>query len=218
MSDNPAFENTETATTNVHRTRWSSLYASGVVASDNKAMREAFKDSGALGRVDNEAQVVLSTYLDANSDGNIDGYATTATAASHDFGPSGTGTPASIGALREALPLPVPSTTWTTGQYVLLGDETHAYWTRTTVPATTGTASTDVFSSTAHGLSVGQPVIFTALTGGAGASTNTVYVVKTVPNANSFTLETPAGTALNITTDVTAATTITGSWTAGNAP
>jgi len=79
-----------------------------------------------------------------------------------------------------------------------------------TLPAVTSVASTDIFTSTGHGLSVNQPVIFTALTGGAGLVTNTVYLVATVPDANTFTIKTIAGAAVDHTTNITSATTVTG--------
>jgi len=217
-SDNPAYDDAETAANNTHRSRWLTSYNSGAAGASSTGIREVWQAAGGRSLTDNDALPAVLVYLDADADADIDPYATTATAATHLFGPAGTGVPATLAALREVLPLPVPSTDWTTGQYVTLGDGSHAYWLADTLPAVTGTATTDVLASTAHGLTVGKPVIFTALTGGTGAATNTVYVVKTVPDANSFTLETPGGTALNFTTDITAATTITGSWTAGNAP
>lgn len=217
-SDNPAFDNAETAANNVHRSRWLPAYNSGAAGASSTGIRSVYKAAGALSLSDNDALPKVLKYLDADSDADVDPYATTATAATGLFGPTGTGVPATIAALREVLPLPVPSTDWTTGQFVTLGNASKAYWLADTLPATTGEADTELFSSTAHGLTVGKPVIFTALTGGTGAATDTVYVVKTVPDANSFTLETPGGTALAISTDVTAATTITGSWTVGTAP
>jgi hypothetical protein len=81
-----------------------------------------------------------------------------------------------------------------------------------TLPAVTSVASTDVFSSTAHGLAVDDTVIFTALTGGAGLTLNQVYLVATVPDANSFTIKTQAGAAVDHTTNITVATTITGTY------
>lgn len=218
LNDNPAYENTETAATNIHRIRWTDAYNSGAAGASSTGIREVHAAAGGRSLTDNDALPAVLKYLDADSDADIDPYATTATASSGLFGPSGTGIPETIAALREVLPVPVPSTTWTTGQFVTLGNDGKAYWTATTLPATTGTASTDVLASTAHGLTVGKPVIFTALTGGAGATVDTVYVVKTVPDANSFTLETPGAVALDFTTDITAATTITGTWTTGTAP
>lgn len=218
LTDNPAYDNAETAANNQHRARWLAAYNSGAVGASNTGMRHAWRQAGGGSLSDNDALPAVLKYLDADSDADIDPYATTATAASHAFGPAGSGIPATLAALREVLPLPVPSTDWTTGQYVTLGDGSHAYWLADTLPATTGESDTDVFSSTAHGLAVGEPVIFTAITGGTGLATDTVYVVRTVPDANSFTLETPGGTAVTFTADLTAATTITGTWTAGEAP
>lgn len=218
LIDNPAYNNAETAASNIHRSRWLPAYNSGAAGASSTGLADVHARAGGRSLADSDALPAVLKFLDADSDADIDPYATTATASTGLFGPAGTGIPATIAALRETLPLPVPSTTWTTGQFVTLGNGTKAYWTRVSVPATTGTASTDVLASTAHGLTVGKPVIFTALTGGTGAATDTVYVVATVPDANSFTLETPAGVALNFTTNITAATTITGSWTTGTAP
>lgn len=81
-----------------------------------------------------------------------------------------------------------------------------------TLPAVTSVASTDVFTSTAHGLAVNDQVIFSALTGGTGLATNTVYLVATVPDANTFTLKTQAGVAVDHTTNVTVATTTGGNY------
>jgi hypothetical protein len=81
-----------------------------------------------------------------------------------------------------------------------------------TLPAVTSVASTDVFTSTAHGLAVNDVVIFTALTGGAGLTLNQVYLVATVPDANTFTIKTQAGTAVDHTTNITSATTVTGAY------
>jgi hypothetical protein len=217
-TDNPAYNNAETAANNIHRARWLNAYNSGAAGASSTGIREVWQAAGGRSLTDNDALPAVLVYLDADADADIDPYATTATAATHLFGPAGSGVPATLAALREVLPLPVPSTDWTTGQYVTLGDGSHAHWLADTLPAVTAEADTEVFTSTAHGLTVGKPVIFTALTGGTGAATNTVYVVRTVPDANSFTLETPTGTALAISTDVSAATTITGTWNAGDAP
>ena len=76
----------------------------------------------------------------------------------------------------------------------------------TALPAATAAAATDLVTSTSHGLTVGDLVIFTALTGGAGLATNTWYYV-TFANANTFKLSaTKGGTAIDITTNATAAT------------
>lgn len=76
----------------------------------------------------------------------------------------------------------------------------------TALPTATAAASTGLVTSTAHGLAVGDLVIFTALTGGAGLATNTWYYVVFV-GTNAFKVSaTKGGTAINITTDATAAT------------
>lgn len=79
----------------------------------------------------------------------------------------------------------------------------------TALPAVTSTASTDVFASTGHGLSAGDAIMFTALTGGAGLSVNTPYFVITVPDANSFKVSAvKGGASVDHTTNITAATTV----------
>jgi len=216
-SDNPAFDDAEDAANNQHVAIWEDMYNSGAVGGSNVSMRLAWANAGGRDRSENDAAVAVFDYLDTDDNLALDAAATGATAGAPGSFTGGT-TPLGITALRLYDALPNPSTTWTTGQYVALGDGSHAYWTRVAVPATTGTATTDVFDSTAHGLAVGDPVIFTALTGGTGLATDTMYRVLTAPNANSFTLETQAGVAVDFSTDLTAATTVTGTWTAGEAP
>lgn len=78
----------------------------------------------------------------------------------------------------------------------------------TALPATTGVAATDLFTSTAHGMAAGDGVYFTALTGGAGLELNRLYyVISDTLAANTFKLSTVrGGTAVNFTTDVSAST------------
>lgn len=66
----------------------------------------------------------------------------------------------------------------------------------------TGTSSAGVITSTAHGLSVGDIVVFTVAAGGTLPTLQAPYYVNTVPSANTFTLS----KAVNGATD----TTITG--------
>ena len=74
------------------------------------------------------------------------------------------------------------------------------------LPTVTATALTDLVNSTAHGLAVGDSLIFTALTGGAGLAISTPYYVVW-KDANTFKVSTiKGGTAINITTDASAAT------------
>jgi hypothetical protein len=74
--------------------------------------------------------------------------------------------------------------------------------------AVTGVAATDIFTSAAHGYAAGDRVIFTALTGGAGLSTNRdYYVIAANLAANTFQVSaTPGGASVDFTTDVTAGT------------
>jgi hypothetical protein len=77
-----------------------------------------------------------------------------------------------------------------------------------TLPTVTGTAATDLINSTAHGLTAGQRVKLTGLTGGAGLVSGTTYYVVGPVTANTFKVAlTPNGTPIDITTDLTAVTT-----------
>lgn len=74
------------------------------------------------------------------------------------------------------------------------------------LPTVTATASTDKVNSSAHGLSNGDSVIFTALTGGTGLSTDTPYFVVN-KGTNDFQVSaTKGGSAIDITADASAAT------------
>ncbi len=74
------------------------------------------------------------------------------------------------------------------------------------LPTVTATATTDLVNSTSHGLVVGDSVIFTALTGGAGLATQTPYYVVW-KDANTFKVSAvKGGTPIDITTDASAAT------------
>ena len=68
----------------------------------------------------------------------------------------------------------------------------------------TGDAATDVITATGHIYTANQTVIFSAITGGAGLSANTVYFVRN-PSGNTFQLSTTSGgAAINFTTNITA--------------
>jgi hypothetical protein len=72
----------------------------------------------------------------------------------------------------------------------------------------TGDAATDVITATGHIYTANQTVIFSAITGGAGLSANTVYFVRN-PSGNTFQLSTTSGgAAINFTTNITAGTVI----------
>jgi hypothetical protein len=96
--------------------------------------------------------------------------------------------------------------------YLAEGDKLYAFTTGNALPTTTGTAATNVFSSTTHGMAIGDMVVFTALTGGTGLSTNKVYyVIADSFGASAFKLsEASGGAEVNFTTDVTVATVYTG--------
>jgi hypothetical protein len=72
----------------------------------------------------------------------------------------------------------------------------------------TASAATDTFTRAAHGLRVGDPVVFSGLTGGAGITAGTTYYVVSVPSANTFKVSVgpPGSTPLDVTTDLTAGT------------
>lgn len=75
----------------------------------------------------------------------------------------------------------------------------------TAVTSITGSSSDDVIASTAHGLSDGDKIVFTAITNGTGLSTNTTYyIVNSTTNAFQVAL-TASGTALTFA-DFTAGT------------
>lgn len=76
--------------------------------------------------------------------------------------------------------------------------------TPTAIGTATIEADTDVFTLTSHGLSVGDAVVFTSLTGGAVdvLQTDTLYYVRTAPDANTFTISTkPGGAAVTFSSD-----------------
>jgi hypothetical protein len=72
----------------------------------------------------------------------------------------------------------------------------------------TASAATDTFTRAAHGLRVGDSVVFSGLTGGAGITAGTTYYVVSVPSANTFKVSVgpPGSTPLDVTTDLTAGT------------
>jgi hypothetical protein len=70
--------------------------------------------------------------------------------------------------------------------------------------AATGVASTDVITSTAHGFTANQPVVFSSLTGGAGLTAGTVYYARDI-TTNTFKVSaTAGGSAVNVTSDMSA--------------
>ena len=74
----------------------------------------------------------------------------------------------------------------------------------------TGDAGTDVITATGSAFVDGQPIRFTALSGGTGLNTTTNYYVREVSGA-TFKVETSiGGGAINFTTNITAGTLLTG--------
>lgn len=83
--------------------------------------------------------------------------------------------------------------------------------------AVTGTAATDIFTSTAHGFSAGDLVVFGNITGGAGIQAGNAadangladpyFVIAANLAANTFQVSRDAGgTAIDFTTDMTSGT------------
>jgi hypothetical protein len=74
----------------------------------------------------------------------------------------------------------------------------------------TAIAATDVFTRAAHGLKVGDAVMFSGLTGGAGISTTVPYYVISVPTSGTFKVSVgpPGSNSLDVTTDLTAGTVV----------
>lgn len=74
------------------------------------------------------------------------------------------------------------------------------------VTLSTSAAADDIIDATAHGLFVGDQVIFTELTGGTGLTVGqTYYVVSTSHGANTFRVaDTAGGAALGFSADITA--------------
>jgi hypothetical protein len=73
--------------------------------------------------------------------------------------------------------------------------------------AVTGVAATDVITDTGHAYVANTPIVFTALTGGAGLTVGTVYFVRNPVAGVSYELSaTSGGALLNFTTDISAGT------------
>lgn len=74
------------------------------------------------------------------------------------------------------------------------------------ITGVTSTGSPDTFTKTAHGLSNGDVITFTSITGGGGLVANHPYfVINTAANTFQIAL-TAGGSAVDLTSDVTAAT------------
>jgi hypothetical protein len=76
--------------------------------------------------------------------------------------------------------------------------------------AVTGVAATDIITATGSTFSNGQPIRFTALTGGTGLNTTTNYYVINVSGATFQVSTSVGGGASLFTTDITAGTLLTG--------
>ena len=74
------------------------------------------------------------------------------------------------------------------------------------VSLSTSAEADDIIDATTHGLEIGDAVVFTSLTGGAGLTAGRVYwVVPTSHGVNTFRVAaTPGGAAIDFTTDITA--------------
>jgi len=79
----------------------------------------------------------------------------------------------------------------------------------TSITGITGDASTNVITATGSDFANGQPIRFTALSGGSGLNTTTNYFVREV-SGDTFKVETSiGGGAVNFTTNITAGTLLT---------
>ncbi len=89
-----------------------------------------------------------------------------------------------------------------------LSYQLRAQGTTKTLTTPFGVASTNLLTSTAHGLIAGQTVKFVTLLGGTGLTVGTTYyVIATGLTANAFEVSaTSGGAALDFTTDITAGT------------
>lgn len=76
------------------------------------------------------------------------------------------------------------------------------------ITLSTSAAADDIIDATSHGLSIGDAVVFTALTGGTGLTAGRVYwVIATSFGTNTFRVSaTPGGAGVNFTADITAGT------------
>lgn len=217
--DNPAFEVSNT-NGNHHVDMWAGVIVAGEFGGSSNALRGWATDNGLLANT-SESKLAMLAFDDADTDDDgavIDNYVTTATAGTPgSWTPSDVPTPYNVAALNYIKPLPSPATDWTTGQRVVLQSGSTAHWEAAAVVITSGEADDETWLATAHGLSVGDIVIITALTGGTGASINTVYTVRAVADANHFTLSKSDGTALTISADASGITAYSGEYVTGNA-
>lgn len=73
--------------------------------------------------------------------------------------------------------------------------------------AITGTAITDIINHAGHSFGANDPIVFTALTGGAGLTVGTTYFVRNPIAGVSYELSaTSGGALLNFTTDISSGT------------
>lgn len=90
-----------------------------------------------------------------------------------------------------------------THQYYVYSTNTAPTYTTYSV---TGDQASNVVNHTAHPFLNGDQVVFTALTGGAGLTANTVYFVGGVTTNTYFLSLTTGGAAINYTTDISSGT------------
>lgn len=87
---------------------------------------------------------------------------------------------------------------------ILQATETNVTTHGTTVGTATIESDTEVWTITSHGLAVGDQIVVHTLTGGATSVLveDTIYYVRTAPDANTFTVSTrPGGAAVAFATD-----------------
>lgn len=84
---------------------------------------------------------------------------------------------------------------------------THAGLLQAATALTSVSSSSSTFTKTSHGLSVGDLIVFSSMTGGTGITAGATYFVLTAPDANTFTIGTkPSGATLTPSVALSAGT------------
>lgn len=130
-TDNPAFSLVDNYTNTTYHAMWDPSFTSGRVQSD-EARKQALFAEVASSAVAEIAAAKMKDACDADQDGDVDPKATNATGnvAGGAFSPAGCWIPDTLAIANHATfgVDPSPATAWTVGQYIVLGDESHAYW------------------------------------------------------------------------------------------
>lgn len=131
-TDNPAFSLVDNYTNTTYHAMWDPSFTSGRVQSDEARKHALYAASGATNAVAELAASKMLSGCDADQDGDADPKATNATGnvAGGSFSPAGCWIPDTLAIANHATfgVTPSPATAWTVGQYVVLGDDSHAYW------------------------------------------------------------------------------------------